>query len=68
MAETDNLAHYLGSHLIPQEIKSNFGPEFQKDLDVFLAQYNITLAASKPFCKGSTSNAESAIRLVKEAL
>ena len=70
MAETakTNLAHYLGSHPLPQEIKSDFGPEFQKDLDVFLAQYNITLAASKPFCKGSTSNAESAIRLVKEAL
>ena len=70
MAETAkaNITHYLNTHPIPQEIKSDFGSEFQKDLDIFLAQYNINLAASKPYSKGSTSQAESAIRLVKEAL
>ena len=70
MADTAkaNITHYLNTHPIPQEIKSDFGPEFQKDLDTFLAQYNINLAASKPYSKGSTSQAESAIRLVKEAL
>ena len=59
---------YLSSHLLPQEVKSDFGSEFQKELDVFLAKYGIQLTASKPLAKGSTSHAESAIRLVKASL
>ena len=44
------------------------GSEFRKGLDTFLAKYSITLSASKAYSKGSSSNAESAIRLVKSAL
>jgi hypothetical protein len=44
------------------------GSEFMKDLDSFLAKFNISLNASKPYSKGSSSNSESAIRLVKAAL
>ena len=39
-----------------------------KNLDSFLARLNISLNASKPYSKGSSSNAEAAIRLVKAAL
>ena len=59
---------YLCSHPIPSEIKSDLGSEFRKGLDIFLAKFNISLSASKPYSKGSSSNAESAIRLVKSAL
>ena len=63
-----HLLTYLSSHLIPQEIKSDFGSEFQQELDVFLSGYNIELTSSKPYSKGSTAQAESVIRLVKYAL
>ena len=63
-----HLLIYLSSHLIPSEIKADFGLEFQQELDVFLARYNIELTSSKPYSKGSTSHAESAVRLVKDAL
>ena len=63
-----HLLTYLSSHLIPQEIKADFGSEFQQELDVFLARYNIELTSSKPYSKGSTAQAESVIRLVKDAL
>ena len=58
----------LSSHPIPAEIKADFGPEFQQDLDQLLAKYSIELSGSKPFSTGSTSNAESAIKLVKGAM
>ena len=64
----NHLHMYLCSHPIPSEINSDLGSEFRKGLDVFLAKYNISLSASKPYSKGSSSNAESAIRLVKSAL
>ena len=54
--------------MLPQEVKSDFGGEFQKELDKFLAKYGIQLTASKPLAKGSTSQAESVIRLVKASL
>ena len=63
-----HLLTYLSSHLIPSEIKADFGLEFQQELDVFLARYNIELSSSKPYSKGSTSQAESVIHLVKDAL
>ena len=44
------------------------GSEFRQGLDTFLAKYSIALSASKAYSKGSSSNAESAIRLVKSAL
>ena len=50
-----HLLTYLSSHLIPQEIKADFGSEFQQELDVFLARYNIELTSSKPYSKGSTA-------------
>ena len=59
---------YLSSHLLPEELKSDFGSVFQEELDKFLAKYGIQLSASKPLAKGSTSQAESVIRLVKAAL
>ena len=63
-----HLQMYICSHPIPAEIKVDMGTEFRKGLDSFLAKYNIALNASKAYSKGSTSNAESAIRLVKSAL
>ena len=63
-----HLLTYLSSHLILQKIKADFGSEFQQELDVFLARYNIQLTSSKPYSKGSTVQAESVIRLVKDAL
>ena len=63
-----HLLTYLSSHPIPSEIKADFGSEFKQELDLFLAKYNIILTGSKPYSKGSTSNAEAAIRLVKGAL
>ena len=59
---------YICSHPIPAEIKVDLGSEFLQGLDSFLAKYNISLSASKAYSKGSSSNAESAIRLVKSAL
>ena len=47
-----HLLTYLSSHLTPQEIKSDFGPEFQQQLDDFLATYGIQLTSSKPYSKG----------------
>ena len=58
----------MSSHLLPEEIKSDFGGEFMKELDEFLAKYGIQLSATKPFSKGSMAQAESVIRLVKGAL
>ena len=63
-----HLQMYICSHPIPAEIKCDMGSEFRKGLDTFLAKYSITLSASKAYSKGSSSNAESAIRLVKSAL
>jgi hypothetical protein len=63
-----HLLTYISSHPIPAEIKCDFGSEFRKDLDKFLAKYNIELNSSKPYAKGSSSYAESAIKLVKGAL
>ena len=63
-----HLLTYLSSHPIPEEIKCDFGSEFRKDLDTFLAKYGTKLNASKPFSKGSSSNAESAIKLSKGGL
>ena len=40
----------------------------KQGLDEFLAGYNVTLLGTKPYSKGSTSQAESTIRLVKQAL
>ena len=54
-----HLLTYLSSHLTPQEIKSDFGPEFQQQLDSYLATYGIQLTSSKPYSKGSTAQAES---------
>ena len=59
---------YLSSHLLPGEIKADFGSEFKKEFDQFLANYGISLSSCKPLSKGSTSQAESVIRLVKSAL
>ena len=59
---------YICSHPIPSEIKVDLGSEFRQGLDSFLAKYSISLSASKAYSKGSSSNAESAIRLVKSAL
>ena len=50
-----HLLCYLSSHLLPEEIKSDFGGEFEKELDKFLAKYGIQLSASKPLSKGSTA-------------
>ena len=44
------------------------GGEFEKNLDKFLAQYNITLLSISSHQKGSTGIAESNIRLSKAAL
>ena len=44
------------------------GGEFEKNLDQFLAQYNITLLSISSHQKGSTGIAESNIRLSKAAL
>ena len=63
-----HLLTYLSSHLIPQEIKADFGSEFQQQLDTFLATYGIQLSSSKPYSKGSTAQAESVIRLIIDAL
>ena len=63
-----HLLTHLSSHLTPQQIKSDFSPEFQQQLDSFLATYGIQLTSSKPYSKGSTAQAESVIRLVKDAL
>jgi hypothetical protein len=63
-----HLQTYLSSHPFPAEFKCDMGSEFMKDLDSFLAGFNISLNASKPYSKGSSSNSESAIRLVKAAL
>jgi hypothetical protein len=63
-----HLLTYISSHPIPAEIKCDFGSEFREDLDKFLAKYNIDLNSIKPYAKGSSSNAESAIKLVKGAL
>ena len=63
-----HLLCYLSSHLLPEEIKADFGGEFQKELDKYLGKYAIQLSASKPLSKGSTAQAESVIRLVKGAL
>ena len=63
-----HLLTYLSLHLLPEEIKSDFGSEFQEELDKFLAKYGIQLSASKPLSKGSKAQAESVIRLVKGAL
>jgi hypothetical protein len=49
-------------------VKADFGSEFKDDLDKFLGHYNIELTISKPYSKGSSLNAESAIKLVKGAL
>ena len=58
----------MSSHLLPEEIKSNFGSEFQEELDKFLAKYGIQLSASKPLSKVITAQAEGVIRLLKAAL
>ena len=63
-----HLLSYLSSHLLPEEIKADFGSEFKKDLDKFLAKYGIHLSSTKPYNKGSTAQAESVIRLVKQSL
>ena len=36
-----HLLTYLSSHLLPEEIKADFGSEFKKELDKFLAKYGI---------------------------
>ena len=59
---------YLSSHLLPSKIKADFGSEFKKEFDRFLANYGISLSSCKPLSKGSTSQAELVIRLVKSAL
>ena len=63
-----NILWYLCSHPPPEIIKADFGPEFQKDLEGFLSRYGIELHGSMPYSKGSTSAAESAINLTKNAL
>ena len=59
---------YLSSHLLPSMIKADFGSEFKKQFDKFLANYGIEFSSCKPLSKGSTSQAETMIRLVKQAL
>ena len=63
-----NLLWYLCSHPPPEIIKADFGREFQNDLEGFLSRYGIELHSSMPYSKGSTSAAESAIALTKNAL
>ena len=63
-----NILWYLCSHPPPEIIKADFGKEFQKDLEGFLSRYGIELHSSMPYAKGSTSAAESAIALTKNAL
>ena len=59
---------YLSSHLLPSTIKADFGSEFKKQFDKFLASYGIELSSCKPLSKGATAQAESVIKLVKNAL
>ena len=63
-----NILWYLCSHLPPETIKADFGREFLQDLEKFLARYGIELHSSMPYSKGSTSAAESAINMTKNAL
>ena len=53
---------YLSSHMLPEKIKLNFGSEFKKDLDKFIAKYGVQLSATKTYAKGSTAQAESVIK------
>ena len=63
-----HIIHFLCASVIPRVIICDMGSEFMKNLDIFLAQYNISLQASQPYHKGSTAAAESTINLVKSAL
>ena len=55
---------YPSQNLLAATIKKHF----KKDLDKFLAKYGIHLSSTKPYNKGSTAQAESVIRLVKQSL
>ena len=44
---------YLSSHLLPSEIKADFGSECKKQFDRFIANYGISLSSCKPLSKGS---------------
>ena len=48
---------YLSYHLLPSMIKADFGSEFKKQFDKFLASYGIELSSCKPLSKGATSQA-----------
>ena len=63
-----NLLWYLCSHHPPEIIKADFGKEFLENLEGFLGRYGIALHSTMPYKKGSTSAAESAIALTKNAL
>ena len=63
-----HILNYLSSHLLTATIKADFGSEFKKQFDKFLASYGIELSSCKPLSKGATAQAESVIRLVKNAL
>ena len=52
----------------PEFLITDKGSEFEKNLDLFLAHYNITLLSISSHQKGSTGIAESNIRLSKAAL
>ena len=59
-----NLLYYLASHVIPKNVICELGSEMRGNLDQFLAQYGINLLSTKPYDKGSSSQAETSIRLL----
>merc|ERR1712148_3302 len=63
-----NILLYLCSRHPPEIIKADFGKEFLGNLEGFLGRYGIALHSTMTYAKGSTSAAESAIAITKNAL
>ena len=63
-----SILNYLYCTPAPQFLISDKGSEFEKKLDLFLAQYDITLLSLSSHQKGATSLAEANIKLCKSAL
>ena len=63
-----HILNYLSSHHLPTTIKADFGSDFNKQFEKFLASYGIELSSCKPLSTGETAQAESVIKLVKNAL
>ena len=63
-----HIAHHICSHPPPMVIITDFGSEFRAGLEQFLASNNISLQATTPYSKGTSSTSECAVRLVKRAL